>query len=138
MKEDTKMNNNKFDLFEDVELTKEDQEFFKYSSLVDDIIIKLISRRLELNMSQRDLAQKSGIKQPMIARIEKFESVPRLDTIVKMAYALNLNVSFVETNNNINPMNLGVLPDEYNKKIEMSKENNIVLCDNKNKYNSSK
>lgn len=93
------MGQKEFYLFEDIELNKEDKEFFKYSNLVNDIIIKLITRRLELNISQRALAQKSGIKQPMIARIEKFESVPRLDTIVKMAYALNLTISFKTINN---------------------------------------
>lgn len=62
--------------------------------MVNEIIIQLITRRINLNMSQRDLAKRTGIKQPMIARIEKFDSIPRLDTIVKIAYALGMTIKF--------------------------------------------
>lgn len=43
-------------------------------------------------MSQRDLAKKTGIKQPMIARIENFDTIPRLDTLVKISRALELKI----------------------------------------------
>lgn len=88
------MVNKKFDLLENIKLTNEDKEYFKYSDMVNEIIIQLITRRINLNMSQRDLAKITGIKQPMIARIEKFDSLPRLDTIVKMAYALGMVIKF--------------------------------------------
>ena len=88
------MENKKFDLLENIKLTNEDKEYFKYSDMVNEIIIQLITRRINLNMSQRDLAKITGIKQPMIARIEKFDSIPRLDTIVKMACALGMAIKF--------------------------------------------
>jgi len=78
----------------------DDEEYFKISNMVSDIIVKLISKRIELKMSQRQLAEKSGIKQPMIARIEKFESIPRLDTLVRLANALSLIITFESDNNN--------------------------------------
>ena len=88
------MKTNKFDLLEDIKISNDDSEYFKHSNTVNEIIVHLITRRIELNMSQRDLAEKTGIKQPMIARIEKFDSIPRLDTIVKIAYALGLTITF--------------------------------------------
>ena len=88
------MENKKFDLLENIKLTNEDKEYFKYSDMINEIIIQLITRRINLNMSQRDLAKITGIKQPMIARIEKFDSIPRLDTIVKMACALGMAIKF--------------------------------------------
>ena len=45
-------------------------------------------------MSQRDLAIKTGIKQPMIARIENGDSVPRIDTLIRIANELNLKIGF--------------------------------------------
>ena len=69
--------------------------------MVNEIIVQLISRRLDLKLSQRDLSEKTGIKQPMIARIEKFESVPRLDTIVRIATSLGLTITFKEINGKI-------------------------------------
>ena len=78
----------------------DDSDYFNISNMVSDIIVKLISKRIELKMSQRQLAEKSGIKQPMIARIEKFESIPRLDTLVRLANALSLIITFESDNNN--------------------------------------
>ena len=95
------MENKNFDLFENIDLTNEDKELFKYSNIVNEIIVQLISRRLDLKLSQRDLSEKTGIKQPMIARIEKFESVPRLDTVVRIATSLGLTITFKEINGKI-------------------------------------
>lgn len=78
----------------------DDIDYFKISNMISDIIVKLISKRIELKMSQRQLAEKAGIKQPMIARIEKFESIPRLDTLIRLANALSLTITFESDNNN--------------------------------------
>ena len=95
------MENKNFDLFENIDLINEDIELFKYSNMVNEIIVQLNSRRLDLKLSQRDLSEKTGIKQPMIARIEKFESVPRLDTVVRIATSLGLTITFKEINGKI-------------------------------------
>ncbi len=84
--------NNRFDLFENVKLNNNQKEYFKYADMTNEIIVQLINRRLELGITQRQLAAKSEIKQPMIARIEKFESIPRIDTVVKLADALGLKI----------------------------------------------
>lgn len=86
------MEKNKFDILEDIGLSSEERKYFDTQNDVSDIIIKLIKRRIDLKMSQRDLAKKTGIKQPMIARIENFDAIPRLDTLVKIARALNLKI----------------------------------------------
>lgn len=91
------MGNNKFDLLEDIDLTSEEREYFDEQNDVSEIIIKLIKRRIDLKMTQRELAEKTGIKQPMIARIETFDSIPRLDTLVKIARELNLKIDFDKT-----------------------------------------
>lgn len=87
------MSEKKFDLFEDINLNKEDKKYFEISNIVAEIVARLVSKRLELGVSQRELARRTDIKQPMIARIEKFESIPRLDTLVKIALALDLKIN---------------------------------------------
>ncbi len=87
------MSEKKFDLFEDINLNKEDEKDFEISNIVAEIVARLVSKRLELGVSQRELAKRTDIKQPMIARIEKFESIPRLDTLVKIALALDLKIN---------------------------------------------
>jgi len=40
--------------------------------------------RKEMGISQRELAELCEVKQPVIARIERMDAVPRLDTFIKM------------------------------------------------------
>lgn len=89
------MENKQFDIFDGIEFSKEEKEYLLEQEKVSALIISMISRRVELNMTQRDLAEKTGIKQPMIARIERMDSIPRLDTLVKLFTALDLNLTTV-------------------------------------------
>ena len=82
----------KYDFYNNVELSDEDYKYFKEQEKIGNIIIDLIARRDELGMTQRDLEKKSGVKQTMIARIEKFDSIPRLDTLIRLADALDMEL----------------------------------------------
>lgn len=84
------MEKNEFDLFDGLELANDEKKELELSDQISKMIIKMTEKRITLGMSQRDLANVSGIKQPMIARIEKIAVVPRLDTIIKIANCLNL------------------------------------------------
>ena len=52
------------------------------------IVDSLVNRRRDLGLSQRDMASLTNLKQPAIARFERMEVVPRLDTIVRYATAV--------------------------------------------------
>ena len=54
------------------------------------IISAIISRRAELGLSQRDLADLCDIPQSSIARIESSKTTPRLDTLLKLFRQLGL------------------------------------------------
>lgn len=84
------MEEKRFDLFESIVLNEEDKKCFDEQKEVSNIIVMFIKRRIDLKISQRELAKMTGIKQPVIARIECFEETPRLDTLVKIAKALDL------------------------------------------------
>lgn len=58
-----------------------------------DLIGKLIEAREEKGLSQRGLAQLSGIKQPQIARLESMKSSPQLDTLFKILTPLGYTLS---------------------------------------------
>lgn len=53
-------------------------------------------KREELKLSQRKLAELCGVAQPMIAKIEKFKEIPRLDTFLKITGALGLYIDLKE------------------------------------------
>ncbi len=54
-----------------------------------DLALALTDLRETRNLSQRALAEKSGIKQPMINRIERGSQVPRPFTLLRLLAALN-------------------------------------------------
>ena len=55
-------------------------------------------RREELDLSQKELAEKVGISQSFLCDIEQGRSKPRIDTALKIAEALNISdVKFFET-----------------------------------------
>lgn len=59
------------------------------------LIGKLIEAREERGLSQRDLAELSGIKQPAIARLESMRSTPQIDTLFKVLSPLGYTLSIV-------------------------------------------
>ena len=50
---------------------------------------KVASRRLAMNMSQRELAELCGTTQSAIARLERGGRPPRIDTLLRIAEALD-------------------------------------------------
>lgn len=62
------------------------------SSLVFEIAKTIFDRQRKLGISQTDLANLSGIKQPQISRIMSAATVPTLTTIERLAQALGCRV----------------------------------------------
>lgn len=60
---------------------------------VDEIILKIIQRRLALGLTQTEVARRAGIKQSAVARLESFSIIPRLDTLIVMLEALDLEIN---------------------------------------------
>ena len=59
------------------------------------IIDKLIEQRHRLSMTQKELAQAASLTQSVIARLESKKAVPQLDTLLKVAAALNCELAIV-------------------------------------------
>lgn len=63
-----------------------------------DLIKTLISERQKKNISQRDLSEKTGLKQPAIARIESLKNSPKVNTLIKLLYPLGYTLKIVPIN----------------------------------------
>ncbi len=59
------------------------------------LIGKLIEAREKLGVSQRQLAEMSGLKQPAIARVESLKSTPQIDTLFKILSPLGYKLDIV-------------------------------------------
>lgn len=61
--------------------------------LMADIISKIVERRQELGISQRELEKLTGVRQEAICRIENMRNMPQLDTLIKLMEPLGLRLS---------------------------------------------
>ncbi len=59
------------------------------------IIGKMIEAREAKGLSQRELAEMSGVKQPAIARMENLKSTPQIDTLLKLLVPLGYTLEIV-------------------------------------------
>ena len=78
------------------ELLKDSKERQEYERLKPkyDMMQKFIERRNELHLSQGELASLVGMQQSAIARLENGEHNSTVDTLLKVADALDLDVEF--------------------------------------------
>lgn len=59
---------------------------------------ELIRARQEKGLSQKKLEELSGVKQPVIARMEKGQTSPQIDTILKVLAPLGKTLAIVPLN----------------------------------------
>ena len=62
------------------------------------LIGELIKARQERGLSQKKLEELSGVKQPVIARMEKGQTSPQIDTILKVLAPLGKTLAIVPLN----------------------------------------
>ncbi|MBC3798514.1 helix-turn-helix domain-containing protein [Acetobacterium tundrae] len=59
------------------------------------LISKLIEAREKSGMSQKKLADLTGLKQPAIARLENLKAIPKIDTLFKLLDPLGFTLAIV-------------------------------------------
>lgn len=93
------MKNNDFTKWEDVRKELFTLEEIAESDLRVAIIGELIKARQEKGISQKKLEELSGVKQPVIARMEKGKTNPQIDTLLKILAPLGKTLAIVPLEN---------------------------------------
>jgi DNA-binding XRE family transcriptional regulator len=62
------------------------------------LIGEMIEAREQKGISQRELAEISGVKQPAIARLESMKTTPQIDTLFKVLHPLGYTIEIVPLN----------------------------------------
>ena len=60
------------------------------------LIMQLVKERKAMDMSQDELAKKSGISQQALSRLEREKHVPTLSTFIKIINALGLEITLTK------------------------------------------
>ena len=63
------------------------------------LMAEIISARKEQNITQQQLEKMSGVRQPVIARMENMTSTPKLDTVMKILAPLGKTLAVVPIEN---------------------------------------
>ena len=63
------------------------------TEMLSPIIAEMIIRRQELKLNQRELAERCGVPQSTIARMESGAVTPKLETLVKVCRELGLKLT---------------------------------------------
>ena len=85
------------ELEKELNFTPEEDEEMK---LELDIIKTLIEVRKNTNLTQRELSEKTGIKQPSIAKIESLAHSPQTSTLIKLLYPMGYTLKIVPLGTN--------------------------------------
>ncbi|MEE0992518.1 MAG: helix-turn-helix transcriptional regulator [Bacteroidales bacterium] len=76
--------------------TKKEQQALQTAEDVSNVMLSIISERIEQGLSQKELAERTGLKQSAIARMERLQVMPRVDTVVKVANALGIRIKAID------------------------------------------
>jgi ribosome-binding protein aMBF1 (putative translation factor) len=80
------------DLWEASNLTQSEKDEIQ---LKIDLAGKLIEARAQKGISQKRLAEMSGLKQPAIARLERMKATPQVDTLFRVLKPLGYTLAIV-------------------------------------------
>lgn len=118
---------NPWDIFDNVD--QQTKEEFELSDILVDIACKIINYRLDNNMTQQDLADKLGIAQPMVSKLESGEYNPSIEFLFKISKRLGwaFRLTFEENSTdasiqyNIENEKIEKVNEEISEKIEALK-----------------
>lgn len=85
------------ELEKELDFTPEEDEEMK---LELDLIKTLIEVRKNTELTQRELSEKTGIKQPSIAKIESLAHSPQTSTLIKLLYPMGYTLKIVPLGTN--------------------------------------
>ena len=82
-----------------------DKEHFSAEEIAESdmraaLITALVEARRERGISQRQLEEMSGVKQPQIARMERGDANPQLDTLLKVLAPVGKTLAIVPLHTN--------------------------------------
>lgn len=90
---------NKIDVKSIVKEERKDREFdLEYRKIKQEykLIEKLVETRKEKNMTQKELAEITGVSQQAISRLELERHIPQMDTLIKILDGLDLELTIVQ------------------------------------------
>lgn len=93
------MSFNKLDIKSIVEEERKNKEFdLEYRNIKQEyrLIEEYVKTRKKRNITQKELAELTGVTQQAISRLELEKHIPKMDTFIKILDALDLELTIVD------------------------------------------
>lgn len=90
---------NKIDVKAIIKEERKDEKFdLEYKKIKQEykLIEKLIETRKEKNITQKELAEVTGVSQQAISRLELEKHIPKIDTFIRILDGLDLELTIVQ------------------------------------------
>ena len=84
-----------YDEWQDVQKELFTEQEIEEAKIEAEILEVFIQARKKKLITQKQLEELCGIKQPMIARIENMDTTPRIDTLIKLLLPLGYTLKVV-------------------------------------------
>ncbi|WP_282581461.1 helix-turn-helix transcriptional regulator [Niallia sp. Man26] len=55
-------------------------------------MLQIKKKMLDIDIGQREIAEMTGLTQPAISRMFNMDTIPRIDTLLKVLYALGIEM----------------------------------------------
>lgn len=122
-------------MFDNIKLKNEESKLsIEASEKAIAIVDKIVKARKNLGLTQRELAKKCGIKQPALARIETYRVIPQINTLIKIAKVVGVDIEAFSTTESEQmkicfSISCAVVNSTYNNNIGgyLWKQNSIAL-----------
>lgn len=92
------LNGHTFTTWDDVERDIFTPEEIAEAELKAAIVAEMVKARKENGITQQELEKRSGVRQPVIARMEKGNTHTQLDTVLKVLAAMGKTLAIVPIN----------------------------------------
>jgi predicted transcriptional regulator len=90
----------------------------EYEKEKNKLINSVVKARRKSGLTQTQLEEKSGIKQPVIARIEKGISCPNIDTLLKLLNPMGKKLEVVDKNKKMSQIEREI--EKRKKEVEIA------------------
>lgn len=66
-----------------------------FNEFYAECMLQIKKKMLDLGIGQKELSEMTGLKQPAISRMFNMDTIPRIDTLLKVLYALGIEMKIV-------------------------------------------
>ncbi|MED3792392.1 helix-turn-helix transcriptional regulator [Niallia alba] len=73
------------------EENKKDFEQY-YLEFYKNCVVQIKKKMVEMDVTQKEIEEITGLKQPVISRLLNMDVIPRLDTLLKVTCALGIDI----------------------------------------------